>query len=295
MTDVVSIDDVDDAPQPVSGTGGEADLHRIPGETVPRWLVAGMTALGLALAVLSASLLFSEPPPPEETVVLAPAAPVAPPAPTPSAPTPRSETAPSAAVAPATPPSTAPEAAPSEPATDPASAPATPAPEAAAPSAPVIPPPPPPPVEAPAAVVAAPVAPVAPPVAAPPAPAPCLPVIGLPFARASSRLDLADIDDRTLMLRRWMEEHPTAVLSVEGHADTSGTEDYNVVLSFSRARAVIAWLARAGVPEARMMPRAAGTSQPRNLPSGTTTNRLVILQVDGVEICRDATGAARQP
>lgn len=140
-------------------------------------------------------------------------------------------------------------------------------------------------VTAPAVSVPASVAPVA------AAPAPCLPVVAIPFAHDSTKPQLDGADAAVRPLVAWLAEHPGSTLSVEGHADTIGTEDYNIVLSFGRARAVVAWLARFGVGAERTAPRAAGITPPKNQPVGTSTNRLVILQIEGVEVCR-ATGDA---
>lgn len=134
---------------------------------------------------------------------------------------------------------------------------------------------------------------VAAPAAATVVPPPCLPVVVIPFAHDSTKPQLDGVEAAVRPLIAWLADHPGSVLSVEGHADTIGTEDYNIVLSFGRARAVVAWLTRFGVGADRTAPRAAGITPPKNLPVGMSTNRLVILQIEGVEVCRVTGGTAK--
>lgn len=118
-----------------------------------------------------------------------------------------------------------------------------------------------------------------------PATADCLPTVSVPFARASARPILNGLETSIDPLREWIKLHRDAILLVEGHADATGPEQYNVVLSYSRAKAVIAWLVRSGFPERQMVVRAAGAGPARNLPDGSANNRRVILQVEGVGTC----------
>ncbi len=156
------------------------------------------------------------------------------------------------------------------------------------------------------AVTASPVpsSPVAPPVLAaealPPvvtaaAAPPCLPIVTVSFAHDSTKPILEGREKAARPLVDWIATHPEAVLSVEGHADTVGTEDYNIVLSFGRARAVAGWLGHLGVPATRIAPRAAGTTPAKGLPADVSTNRLVVLQIEGVDVCRDTGGATKRP
>ena len=149
----------------------------------------------------------------------------------------------------------------------------------------------------PAPVVPAPVAPA--PVALTPtaalAPSVCLPIISIPFDLNSARLRTPGLDVAIAPLREWLAAHKDSVLSVEGHADSSGSERYNVLLSFARAQAVVTWLAHAGAPEAQLAPRAAGTRLPSHSASKVTTNRQVILQIEGVEACREDGAPAQNP
>ena len=50
----------------------------------------------------------------------------------------------------------------------------------------------------------------------------------------------------------WMQDTPTARLAVSGHADATGTEEYNDALSEQRARMVGIFLTSNGVDESRL-------------------------------------------
>lgn len=115
----------------------------------------------------------------------------------------------------------------------------------------------------------------------------CLPAVNITFARGSARPIVAETEKSADALVQWMTRHEHAVLSVEGHADSTGTEQRNVLLSFSRAKAVISWLAGSGVPEGRMVARAAGASEAKGSPKDTPANRRALLRVEGVETCRE--------
>jgi outer membrane protein OmpA-like peptidoglycan-associated protein len=113
----------------------------------------------------------------------------------------------------------------------------------------------------------------------------CLPVVSIPFSSNSARPKIAGLAPAIAPLLDWLATHQGAVMSVEGHADSSGTERHNVLLSFSRAQAVKAWLARAGAREKQLAARAAGTLAPTN-PVEAESNRQVILQIEGAVACR---------
>jgi outer membrane protein OmpA-like peptidoglycan-associated protein len=114
----------------------------------------------------------------------------------------------------------------------------------------------------------------------------CLPVAVIPFARNSARVNPAGQEQTVAILSRWLIENPDAVLLVEGHSDTSGPEQYNVLLSYSRAKAVTAWLKGSGVPERQMIARAAGSNYAKDVPEGAGSNRRVVVRVEGVASCR---------
>ncbi len=134
------------------------------------------------------------------------------------------------------------------------------------------------------------------------APAPigsCLPAVDVLFAHDSARLNPAALDSRIDRLRRWMEEHPEAVMLIEGHADATGRERHNILLSYRRAKVVEEWLGRAGLPGKRMTIRAAGPSAATEPSSEETegrlaNNRRASVRVEGADVCKETEGAGTQ-
>jgi peptidoglycan-associated lipoprotein len=144
----------------------------------------------------------------------------------------------------------------------------------------VPPPPPPPPPEPPAA----PAPPPPPP--PPPAPRPAPPPPPAPlsedelFARKSldqlnAEMPLGDVsfdydqstirDDQRATLQKnadWMRRWTTTKVSIEGHADARGTNEYNLALGDRRARAVQDYMKSLGIAADRMVVVSKGEEAP---------------------------------
>ena len=144
-----------------------------------------------------------------------------------------------------------------------------------------VPPPPPPPPDPPAAPAPPPAPPAPPPAprpAPPPAPAPLteeelfqrktldqlnsenpLAVVAFDYDSASVR------DDQRGILQKnadWMRRWTTTRVSVEGHADQRGTNEYNLALGDRRARAVADYLVSLGITADRMVVVSKGEESP---------------------------------
>ena len=77
-------------------------------------------------------------------------------------------------------------------------------------------------------------------------------------------------------------------MSVEGHTDSIGSERRNLLLSYRRAKMVVALLDQAGVPKQQMTILAAGESDPiEGIPTDSVDNRRVFLQIKGIENCQE--------
>jgi outer membrane protein OmpA-like peptidoglycan-associated protein len=77
-------------------------------------------------------------------------------------------------------------------------------------------------------------------------------------------------------------EYPDVRVEVAGHTDATGTDAINNPLSLSRARAVMAYLARKGIPPERMEAHGYGSGQPiatNTTRDGRALNRRVELRV----------------
>lgn len=91
----------------------------------------------------------------------------------------------------------------------------------------------------------------------------------------------------TTAIVEWAQAHPRAKIVVEGHADRTGTDQSNVLLSYARARAVATWLERRGLPAQRMQLTAAGSHALLDgVAPGAQAQRRVVVQVSDSENCQ---------
>ncbi len=121
----------------------------------------------------------------------------------------------------------------------------------------------------------------------------CLPIVSIAFPYGSSRPMTQGAKERLAPILQWLRDHPEGRLLVEGHTDSKGSESFNVMLSYSRAQAVIAWLTKSGAPKSQMVPLAAGTAQPDDPSLVTAENRMALLRVEGVAPCRNQNEKSR--
>lgn len=61
---------------------------------------------------------------------------------------------------------------------------------------------------------------------------------------------------------RWLLKYPTVVITVDGHCDERGTEEYNMALGEKRAEAAKKYLENLGVPGERMKTVSYGKMKP---------------------------------
>jgi peptidoglycan-associated lipoprotein len=252
--------------------GGTPQPYRLAGEDTPKWLMLGFALIGVLTAVAAAWVFLSEPPasPQQPSPEIQARKESGSPDSVPSAP-PLAEPSPSAVAPPST--------APSEDGRKPI--PQEPLPLASTP------PPAPtaeetqrtgqPPDQAVSAKAPSPVT-------------PCPQPVTIRFRRGSARPIITDIDTHVAPLREWLTKHPEAKLSAEGHADSIGRERSNLILSYRRAKAVVALLHKAGIPREQLAVLAAGEHQPiAGLPDTAALNRRVLLQIEGSENCRTSS------
>ena len=72
-----------------------------------------------------------------------------------------------------------------------------------------------------------------------------------------------DATDRLRQNARFLQDRPEFVVSVEGHCDERGTNEYNLGLGDRRARAVSAYLASLGVAQERLRTISFGKERPQ--------------------------------
>jgi len=61
---------------------------------------------------------------------------------------------------------------------------------------------------------------------------------------------------------RWLKENPNATITIEGHCDERGTEEYNLVLGERRAKALKQYLGELGIDSARIKTISYGEERP---------------------------------
>ena len=61
---------------------------------------------------------------------------------------------------------------------------------------------------------------------------------------------------------KWLKEHPTVVVQVEGHCDERGSIEYNLALGDKRANSVINYLKQLGIDSSRMSAISYGEERP---------------------------------
>ncbi|PSS57140.1 OmpA family protein [Pseudomonas sp. BBP2017] len=103
------------------------------------------------------------------------------------------------------------------------------------------------------------------------------------FEFDSARLTPADKERLDTIATRLKNEAPTARLSVTGHTDSVGRDDYNQQLSEQRAQSVTDYLVSSGVPQASFVSvQGAGESQPEAdnaTADGRAMNRRVEIRI----------------
>jgi peptidoglycan-associated lipoprotein len=79
------------------------------------------------------------------------------------------------------------------------------------------------------------------------------------FDQATARAEDARVFDRNA---RWLAAHPGALVLIEGHADERGTNEYNLALGESRAKAARDQLVARGIARSRMTTLSYGEERP---------------------------------
>ena len=80
-----------------------------------------------------------------------------------------------------------------------------------------------------------------------------------------------------------MQEYPQTIFHIEGHTDSTGSDDYNMKLSKERAASVEQWLEEKGIPANRLTSEGYGETQPiatNNTAAGRQDNRRVEISLD---------------
>ena len=124
--------------------------------------------------------------------------------------------------------------------------------------------------------------PPSPPVPTPPPPAPkkiILRGVNFDFDKSDIKAEFAPVLDEAV---RILKENPEVRVRIEGHTDSTGSEDYNQGLSERRSQAVTDFLVSGGIESSRLQTAGYGESQPmadNSTREGRAMNRRAEIKV----------------
>ncbi len=107
----------------------------------------------------------------------------------------------------------------------------------------------------------------------------CAPVFIVTFLSGGVEPLESDLASKVKRLADWLRRHPTAKVYLEGHTDGLGDEEFNLVLSHRRAKAIAMLLVQAGVPIAQLSTRAYGEGMLSDPRPYSGRNRRVSMRV----------------
>lgn len=114
----------------------------------------------------------------------------------------------------------------------------------------------------------------------------CPPLFFVHFKSSGVRPIDPDLSVKVKKLQVWLSTHPNAKLIIEGHTDSHGAEEWNLLISHRRAKMVEKILASVGVPHSQMTVRALGEYAPFEGHSPESAiNRRVTLRLSEADPC----------
>jgi outer membrane protein OmpA-like peptidoglycan-associated protein len=114
----------------------------------------------------------------------------------------------------------------------------------------------------------------------------CRPLFVVIFDHNSVTPVVTDRRAEIAYLGGWLRTHPQTKVVLEGHTDALGSEEYNLLLSYRRAKAVATALAEAGLPSDRLLIRGFGEQRPLTDRAATSVEqRRVSVRTSGSDEC----------
>ena len=114
----------------------------------------------------------------------------------------------------------------------------------------------------------------------------CAPVFSITYEYRSEHPAETSQIKMIEQLGGWLQGHQDARVVVEGHTDSKGTDEYNLLLSYRRARIVSEMLVKEGASEEQLSVQAFGEHSPlEGIPDTSKKNRRVSLRVKGRQGC----------
>ncbi len=114
----------------------------------------------------------------------------------------------------------------------------------------------------------------------------CPPLFFFSFSKDSVKPRPHNLLPKIKRLNHWLQQHPDKKIFIEGHTDSSGREEYNLLLSYHRAKAAEKILTETGISKNHIITRALGEQEPlQDHPSQSEKNRRASIRVDGLQEC----------
>jgi len=118
----------------------------------------------------------------------------------------------------------------------------------------------------------------------------CPEAVSIFFPTARATPEGPDAASELSAVVAWARANPNARLLVEGHADAVGGDESNVLLSFTRAKAVAALMAAGGLPAQQLQVMAAGSQRlTTGMPGPAREHRRVTVQIHDPDGCKTTT------
>jgi outer membrane protein OmpA-like peptidoglycan-associated protein len=93
------------------------------------------------------------------------------------------------------------------------------------------------------------------------------------------------IEEKAARMAQWLKSHPQAILYIDGHADATGPEEINLVISYRRAAATASLIEKAGARRSQLVPRAYGEGPSAAQTTRSQPQRRVTLTTDAERAC----------
>ena len=114
----------------------------------------------------------------------------------------------------------------------------------------------------------------------------CPPLFSVTFERNSIQPIESDLNQKAKKLQEWLSRYPESILLIDGHTDSSGPEELNLLISSQRADVIYELLVESGIAKDQMGIRAFGEFAPlHGIPTESGNNRRVFLRVEGIDTC----------
>jgi outer membrane protein OmpA-like peptidoglycan-associated protein len=115
----------------------------------------------------------------------------------------------------------------------------------------------------------------------------CPDTVTIQFDYRSTVPIMTGVEEAFAELTTWLKENPQRKVSVEGHADAVGSDQYNLMLSYERAGEVARLLSEAGTAMERIIVVAAGSHHPIDgVPPDAGENRRAIVELEDRTNCQ---------